>query len=134
MATIQKEILTGAPADEVWDAIRDIGALHTRLVPGFVIDTRLEPGERVVTFFNGATARERIVTLDEEKRRLVWAAEAPFLRHYNGSAQVSERGPLTCVLWTADFLPDDAATVVGPLMEAGAEAMKTALDKLMRRA
>ncbi|MFG1345511.1 hypothetical protein V5F59_11505 [Xanthobacter autotrophicus DSM 431] len=27
IATIRKEILTCAPADEVWDAIRDIGPL-----------------------------------------------------------------------------------------------------------
>lgn len=134
MATIQREILTSASADQVWDAIRDIGALHTRLVPGFVVDTRLEPGARVVTFFNGVTAREPIVTLDEARRRLVWAAESSFLKHYNGSVQVFERGPLTCVVWTADFLPDEATAVIGPLIEAGAEAMKTALDKLGRPA
>lgn len=134
MATIQKEILTRAPVDQVWDAVRDVGALHTRLVPGFVIDTQLEPGARVVTFFNGVTVRELIVTLDEDRKRLVWAAESSFLKHYNGSAQVLERGPLTCVVWTADFLPDEAAAAVGPLMEAGAKAMKSALDQLAEKA
>jgi hypothetical protein len=134
MATIQKEILTHASVDQVWDAVRDIGALHTRLVPGFVLDTRLEPGARVVTFFNGVTARELIVTLDEDRRRLVWAAESSFLKYYNGSAQVLERGPLTCVVWTADFLPDEVAAAVGPLMDAGAEAMKSALDRLAEKA
>ncbi len=44
MGSIRKEIVTSAKPDAVWDAIRDVGALHTRLVPGFVIDTRLEPG------------------------------------------------------------------------------------------
>lgn len=33
MGSICKEILTVAGADEVWSAVRDIGALHTRLVP-----------------------------------------------------------------------------------------------------
>ena len=42
-------------------AVRDIGALHTRLVPGFVTDVKLEPGARVVTFGNGTVAREVIV-------------------------------------------------------------------------
>lgn len=134
MATIQKEILTTASPEQAWDAIRDIGALHTRLVPGFVLDTRLEPGARVVTFFNGVTVREPIVTLDEERRRLVWAAESSFLQHYNGSAQVFERSPLTCIVWTADFLPDDAAAAIHPLMEAGAKAMKAALDRLSEKA
>jgi len=36
MASIRKEISTKAPPAEVWAAIRDVGALHTRLVPGFV--------------------------------------------------------------------------------------------------
>jgi hypothetical protein len=130
MATIQQEILTTASSPQVWDAIKDIGALHTRLVPGFVLDTRMEPGARVVTFFNGATVREPIVTLDEDRRRLVWAAESSFLKHYNGSVQVFERGAHTCVVWTADFLPNEAAAAVGSLMEAGAKAMKVALDRL----
>jgi hypothetical protein len=48
MATLRKEIVTQAQAPDVWAAIADIGALHTRLVPGFVTATRLEPGARVV--------------------------------------------------------------------------------------
>ena len=39
MATIRSELKTRAAASEVWSAVRDIGALHTRLVPGFVVDT-----------------------------------------------------------------------------------------------
>ena len=93
---------------EVWSAIRDIGALHTRLVPGFVTDTKLEPGARIVTFVNGTVLREPIVTLDDEARRLVWTHEGGRARHYNGALQVSElRGGLTSIIWTADFLPDD---------------------------
>ena len=41
MATIRSELKTRARPSEVWSAIRDIGALHTRLVPGFVTDTNL---------------------------------------------------------------------------------------------
>ena len=65
-------MVTRARPDEVWDAIRDIGALHTRLVPGFVVDTRLEPGARIVTFGNGMVVKEPIVDIDEADRRLVW--------------------------------------------------------------
>ena len=50
MASIREEMVIDASPDAVWDALRDVGALHTRLVPGFVTDTRLEPGARVVTF------------------------------------------------------------------------------------
>ena len=36
MASIHKDIIIDASPDDVWDAVRDFGALHTRLVPGFV--------------------------------------------------------------------------------------------------
>jgi hypothetical protein len=90
MATIRSEIKTRAPVSDVWSAVRDIGALHTRLVPGFVTDTKLEPGARIVTFINGMVLREPIVTLDDEARRLVWTHEGGRARHYNGALQVSE--------------------------------------------
>jgi hypothetical protein len=66
MACIKREILTNARPGDAWAAIRDIGALHERLVPGFVIDTRLEPGARIVTFGNGTVVKELIVELDDE--------------------------------------------------------------------
>ena len=102
MATIRSELKTRAPASDVWSAIRDIGALHTRLVPGFVTDTKLEPGARIVTFVNGTVLREPIVTLDDESRRLVWTHEGGRARHYNGALQVTELADgLTSVVWTA---------------------------------
>lgn len=128
MSSIRKEIMTSAPSDRVWDAIRDIGALHTRLVPGFVVDTRLEPGARVVTFANGMKVREPIVAVDERARRLVWGAEGGDLRHYNASVQVFPEDDGSRVVWIADFLPDEAADMIGPMMEAGMAAMKKAMD------
>jgi len=98
MASIRKEILINASPETVWDALKDVGALHTRLVPGFVTDTRIEPGARIVSFGNGQVARELIVDLDETDRRLVWAiVDEPF-RHYNASAQVFSEKPGHCRL------------------------------------
>ena len=130
MATIQRELWTRAAPEQVWDALRDVGALHTRLVPGFVVDTRLEPGARVVTFGNGMVIREPIVTVDDAQRRVVWGAEGGPLRHYNGAAQVFADGAGSRVVWTADFLPHEAAATVGPMLEAGMAAMQRALDAL----
>jgi hypothetical protein len=131
MASIRKEISTTARCEDVWDAIRDVGALHTRLVPGFVVDTQLKPGERVVTFANGLTIREPIVAIDDHYRRLVWSAVGGQLTHYNASAQAfaNEDGS-TRVVWTADFLPDDASAFIEGMMEQGAAAMKAALDRI----
>ena len=70
MASIHKEILIDASPDHVWDALRDFGALHTRLVPGFVTDTKLDGDGRIVTFSNGTVAREILVDCDDTKRRL----------------------------------------------------------------
>ncbi|WP_342375171.1 SRPBCC family protein [Myxococcus stipitatus] len=128
MASLRKDITTRATPERVWDAIRDIGALHTRLVPGFVLDTRLEPGARVVTFANGSVVREPIVSVNEEERRLVWGAEGGPTTHYNGAVQVFAEGSGSRVVWTADFLPHEAGAVVGPMMEAGMAAMQKALD------
>jgi hypothetical protein len=131
MATLRKEILMRARVSDVWAAIADIGALHTRLVPGFVTDTRLEPGARIVTFANGMTVREPIVTIDPQAMRLVWTAESQLTSHYNASVQVfTDREDACRVVWIADFLPDDAGAMIEPLMTAGMNAMKRALDNL----
>ncbi len=131
MGTIRSELKTAAKASDVWSAIRDIGALHTRLVPGFVVDTKLEPGARVVTFVNGVTLREPIVSLDDAARRRVWAHEGGRAQQYNGAREVSELpdGP-TSVVWTADFLPDDVHGYFSQAIEAGMAAMQRALDRL----
>ena len=134
MASIRKEIVTSAAPTFVWDAIRDVGALHTRLVPGFVVDTRLEPDgrARTVTFGNGMVIKEPIVTIDDGGRRLVWGAEDGPLTHYNGAVQVFAEGTGSRVVWTADFLPDEAAATVGPMIEQGMAAMKKTLDSAER--
>ena len=131
MATIRSKITTNAPAEDVWSAVRDIGALHTRLVPGFVADTRLEPGARIVTFVNGVILREPIVTIDDEARRLVWTAEGGRARHYNAALEVASLpGGATSVAWTVDFLPDELREYFSRAIEAGMAAMRQALDRL----
>jgi hypothetical protein len=129
MASIRKEIVTAAAPDQVWDAVRDIGALHTRLVPGFVVDTKLEPGARVVTFGNGMVVREPIIDVDDEQRRLVWGADSKQMTHYNGAVQVFADGQGSRIVWTADFLPHEAKSVVAPMIEQGLAAMKKALSR-----
>jgi hypothetical protein len=130
MASITKKIETVAPVRDVWSAIRDIGALHTRLVPGFVVDTVLDGDARIVTFANGMVIREPIIAVDEEHHRLVWSAEGPQFEHYNSSAQAIEQPDgTTVVVWIADVTPDEVADVVDEMMSAGAAAMKIALDR-----
>ena len=135
MASLVREIVTRARPDQVWDAIRDVGALHTRLVPGFVVATELVPGGRRVTFGNGMIVEEPIIGSDDERRRLAWTAAGdglPF-RHYSAAVQVFAREDGSRVVWTADLLPDEAAGFVGPLMDQGMAVMKETLDRLATR-
>ncbi len=131
MATIRKEVSVNVSPDRVWDALRDVGALHTRLVPGFVTDCKLEDGARIVTFANGVVAREVIVTIDEERRRLASSARSERLAHHNASFQVIPEGAGCRLLWIADVLPAEAAVTVGAMMEDGVKAAKRALDALV---
>ena len=111
MASVHREIVIDRPPAEVWDALADVGALHTRLAPGFVTDCRLEPGARVVTFANGMVARELIVAVDAERRRVAWSVVGGPLSHHNASAQVfaEAAGERRRFVWIADFLPDEHA-------------------------
>jgi carbon monoxide dehydrogenase subunit G len=130
MASIRKEIPLDARAEDVWAAVRDIGALHTRLVPGFVTDTKLEPGARIVTFANGMIVKELIVDLDDKARRLVWSAVGGRLSHHNASAQVFADGDgRSRLVWTADLLPDELAGDIRTMMDHGAAAMQKAFAK-----
>jgi carbon monoxide dehydrogenase subunit G len=131
MATIRREMTTAARADDVWEALRDVGALHTRLVPGFVTDTRLEPGARIVTFDNGMVIRETIITVDDDDRRVVWSAAGGSLTHHNASAQVfpAPQGAAR-VVWIADILPNEAAGAIAAMIDRGMAAMKRTLDRL----
>lgn len=130
MASIRKELHTRAPAEAVWAAAADVGALHVRLAPGFVLDTKLEGDARIVTFANGTTVREPIVSIDPENKRLVWTLEGGRARHYNASFQVFAEPLGARVVWICDFLPDEIAPFIAGAMEAGLAAMQPTLDRL----
>ncbi|HUN95199.1 MAG TPA: SRPBCC family protein [Bradyrhizobium sp.] len=126
MASIQRDIPLDAGPDDVWDAVRDFGALHTRLVPGFVRDTQLEgPDLRIVAFANGNVARELLVDRDESRKRLVYAVSSERVRHYNASVQVFTEGEARSrLVWIIDLLPNDIAPYVAGQMDQAAQAMQ----------
>jgi len=131
MASIRKEILIHHRADLVWDAVRDVGAVHTRVAPGFLTGCRMEdaPLARVVTFANGMEARELIVDVDDSARRLVWAVVGGRLTHHNASMQVIAEGAgRTRVVWVADLLPNELAPVIAGMIDQGLAAMKATLE------
>ena len=130
MASIIQSIDIDTPADAVWDAVADFGAVHTRFAPGFVVDTHLEPGARVVTFANGLVARELFISSDDAERRLVYSVRTERFDHHNGTFQVADLGGgRSRLTWTADLLPDAMAPTVAGMM---AEGLKVAQGTLGR--
>ena len=130
MASIHKDIPIDAPADQVWAAVRDFGAVHTRLAPGFAIAARLDGEARIVTFANGNVAREVLVDCDEARRRLVYAIANDRVSHYNASVQVQADGETRSrLIWIVDVLPNDIAPYIDGQMDQAAQAMQQALVK-----
>jgi len=130
MASVRIERLVEAPAEQVWDAIRDLGALHTRLVPGFVIETMLEDGARIVTFGNGMVVREVVVDIDDARRRFAYSVRADGFEHHNASNEIISEGEGRCrFVWIADFLPDALADTVDRMMGQGADVLKATMEK-----
>lgn len=129
MATIHKEVIIDAPADRVWAAIAEVGALHTRLVPGFVTDTVLKDEVRKVTFGNGTTADETIITIDHDQRRFAYSVASGRLTQHSASNQVFPAGEGRCrFVWIADVLPHAAADTMGPMMAQGAAVLKATME------
>jgi len=132
MASIHKEISLAASPAAVWDVVRDVGAVHTRFAPGFVTGTVMDKrDERIVTFANGFVAREVIVDVDDDRKRLAYSARSDRLAHHNASFQVIPEARGCRLVWIADVLPAAAAVTVGAMMEEGIGAAKRALDQLV---
>ena len=128
MATLREILHLHAPAADVWDAVRDVGELHRRLVPGFVTEARLEQGARLITFANGLTAREEIVSVDDNLRRLVYAIPRGQFLHYQGTVDVEDDGAGSRLVWTVDLLPEEYADRIRGMMRQGADVMRATLD------
>ena len=128
MASIRREIAVTASAAQVWDAVRDVGAVHERLAPGFVTDTKMDGDARIVTFGNGLVARELIIDVDDTARRLVWSVVGGRMTHHNASLQIFEDGERSRVVWIADLLPSDLAGTIAGMIDLGMATMKRTLE------
>ena len=129
MASIRREIQVRRSREVVWDAIRDVGSIHKRLVPGFVVDCRLEGDSRYLTFGNGMSIREIIVDVDDLNFRHSWSARGEPFTHHNASIQVFAEDDSTCrLVWIADLLPNEIAGAVAGMIDQGLHAMKATLE------
>jgi hypothetical protein len=131
MATIRKIMELNIPAQTAWDALADFQNVHMRLAPGFLTNSVPDGADvRVVSFANGTTAREHLVAKDDGLRRLSYFIANERMTHHHASAEILADGPARCrFVWTTDVLPDVLAPYIDAQMEAGAQAMKAALER-----
>ncbi|MGW8883027.1 SRPBCC family protein [Streptomyces sp. NPDC055749] len=130
MAHIHKEFLIDNSPENVWEALREVGDVHRRLVPGFVTDTRMEADTRIVTFANGVVVHELIVDIDEAARRVAYAVVGGSMKpkHHHASMQVlADTEGRSRFVWTIDVTPDELAGPIAEMAEQGARIMRETL-------
>lgn len=129
MATLRREISLTAPLEKVWSAIRDFDHVHIRVAPGFLTAGKMDKGDRILTFFNGMVARERLVTADDETHRLVYSVVEGQASHYNAAVQILPEGKdKSRLVWTIDLLPNELAPVIGGMMDRAVSVMQKTLS------
>jgi hypothetical protein len=127
-ATIRTEVRIAAPAAQVWAAVRDVGAVDRRLARGFVTAASVAADVRTVTFANGLTVKERIVSIDDDLRRFAYGAVESRATFHAASIEVVEDGAGARLIWITDILPVEFKPMVAANMTAGAAAMKATLE------
>lgn len=126
MTTLRQDIDLDIDPDAAWDALKDFGALHERLVTGFVTACESDGRERVITFVNGLTVREVLVGVDDDHRRLAYAIVDGFT-HYQGTARIVPTDGGCRFVWYVDLLPDERAGDIEKMMVLGAAAIRRTL-------
>ena len=122
MGTIWWEDHLEVPAEAAWALLRRVELAHEIFAP-VLVDGRMDGEIRTVTFANGLVVRERIVDLDEARRRIAYTVLDGLFEHHAASMQIVPVDTETCrFVWITDFLPADKAAMVQPLVEQGSSA------------
>ena len=132
MASIHKEFVVNTQPEVVWAAFRDFGGVE-RLVPGFLTNCHLENERgmtvRVVTFGDGRVAREFLVSVDDARKRLVYAEPGGRFVTRSAALQVFAEGETASrVTWIIDLLPDEFGALMSTNMDKASVVMKRVLE------
>jgi hypothetical protein len=71
---------------------------------------------------------EPIISIDDERRRLAWAAIGGRTTHYNAVLEVVADAGGCLVRWTSDLLPHEAAPTVAGMQRQGLSVLKKTLE------
>ena len=133
MASIRTEFVIEVDAARVWRVIGDWADGPVGMARDYVVSSHAEGTARVVTFANGVIARERLVTRDDDARRIVYSMVGDIVRpeHDNAVMQIVPDGADRCrFIWTRDVLPDELAEPLRAAMEEASVFIKRTLEDL----
>ncbi|MEV8514652.1 SRPBCC family protein [Dactylosporangium sp. NPDC051484] len=132
IASIRQEVVVDRSPDRVWDVLRDVGAVHRRLLPGRVQEVSVDGNVRTLTMPDGHVVRELIIDVDDDARRLAYAVvegARPPLQHHHATFQVFPEGDeRSRLVWVTDILPDTLADLVRERSFRGAAEMKRVIE------
>jgi len=131
LATVAVEADIDVAAERVWDVIADVGQVHRRLLPGRVLDARMEGDTRILTMPDGSQIRELIISVDHGARRMAYAVVAGQklpLTYHHASFQVIAAGAGCRLVWLTDVLPHAMAGAVRARVERGIVEIKQTLE------
>jgi hypothetical protein len=129
MASIRKQVEVEVDAAKAWAALRSVGEAHKVFGP-VLADARLDRDMRTATFGNGMVVHERILDVDDERRRVAYTVtDAPGVAYHHASMEVIDRGAGKCgFVWITDVFPPEATSMLAPMIDAGAKALKSNLE------
>jgi uncharacterized protein YndB with AHSA1/START domain len=132
MATVSAEILIDVPAQKVWEAIADVGAVHQRLLPGRVAQAEMDGDTRILTMPDGYQIRELILAIDHDIRRMAYTVvegQRLPLTYHHASFQVFPEKQQARLVWLTDVLPHAMAGAVKARVERGIVELKEVLER-----
>jgi hypothetical protein len=131
MASIYKELAIEVSPAQAWAALRRVGDAH-RLFAPVLVHAQLDDDVRTVRFANGMVLQERILDVDDERRRVAYTAlNGPGMTYHHASMQVVDAGSQRCLfVWITDFLPREMSDNLTPLIEQGTRALKGNLERV----
>lgn len=128
MASITKTIPAAAGSKVAWKKISDIGAVD-KLVE-MIASCSLDGDVRTCTLPDGQAIKERVITVDEDVKRVVYTVtEGPLPMEFHcASVQVVEEDNQTNVVWIVDVKPDELAAPLSEMMDGAAQSMAAILS------
>ena len=133
MATIWWEEPVAVGAEAAWSALREVGLAY-RLFAPVLVDGTIDGNVRTVRFADGLTVDEKIIAIDEARRRVAYTVLGDMFEHHSASMQVVPVDDASCrFVWISDFLPDAMAETVRPLVEQGSRALAKNIEAGLMR-